>query len=115
MSMIAYHASSRPFTLAITKWYAEHCSRVLTSASSLLKEGDGLAYQSPSILEGSMHGNIEIFLQRANDKCYDACLTPIASAIFNALLPVHDIVGCICKTNEHFNNTMQTSKLYQSL
>src|SRR5437764_1484181 len=67
MSMISYHASGHPFTPAIAKWYADYCHRVLTSSGPLLKKGDGLAYQSPSILERSLRPNIEIFLERADD------------------------------------------------
>src|SRR4051794_1593365 len=51
MSMISYHASGHPFTLAIAKWYVEYCTQVLASASPLLKKGKGLAYQSPLILK----------------------------------------------------------------
>src|SRR4051794_2877360 len=65
--MISYHASGRPFTPAIAKWYADYCHRVLTSCGPLLKKGEGLAYQSPSILERSLRPNIEIFLERADD------------------------------------------------
>src|SRR6266516_6087609 len=115
MSMISYHASGRPFTPAIAKWYAGYCSRVLTSATPLLKKGEGLAYQSPSILERSLRPNIEIFLERADDKCYHAFATPVACAIVDALLQVHDVVGHICKTEEHLYDTTQTSDLYRPL
>src|SRR2546423_443400 len=112
MSMISYHVSSCPFTPAIAKWYADYCSQVLTLATPLLKKGEGLAYQSPLILEQSLRPNIEIFLKRADDKCYHAFATHVACAIVDALLQVRDVVGHICKTEEHLYDTMQTSNLY---
>ena len=113
--MISYHASGRPFTPAIAKWYADYCHRVLTSSGPLLKKGEGLAYQSPSILERSLRPNIEIFLERADDKCYYAFATPVASAIVDALLQVRDVIGHVCKTEEHLYDTTQTSDLYRPL
>src|SRR5689334_3177018 len=114
MTMIDYTASGRNFTPAIARWCAQYCQRLISSMHPLLLRGEGLAFQSPYVLERRIRQNIELHQERGEQKPYWQLSHSTVGAICDSVLQVRNVVARYCHTESHLEDTCPSSALYQS-
>ena len=115
MTMIDYVASGRRLTPAMAKWYADYCTRLISAMHPVMGRGQGLVFQSPSVLERRLRQGIELHQERGDVKPYWLISNATIGGICDALLQTHDVVARFCHTEAHLEDYRANSTLYEIL
>ena len=96
--MISPFHSTYPLQVAQAVMESVDFSKFFTVYSSQMRQGEGLFFASPSILERKFRDGVEIYKAKVDDQDEWFVTSVTANALVDALLQVRDVVGNHCGT-----------------